>query len=96
MGFLFGGWGFLFAGVFLFVFCWGYFAEAGLKISRQWSTKCRGCVKLYEIQCLTHLEDGIVVEISGTSGSFGIVIQESEVITELKLWEKGLKLWLFN
>lgn len=78
------------------LFCWGFFAEARLKISRQRSTKCRGCLKLHEIQCLAHLEDGIVVEVNGISGSLGIVIQESEVRNELKLWEKGLKLWLFN
>lgn len=39
---------------------------------------------------------GTVVEVNGFSGSLGIVIQESEVISELKFWEKGLKLWLFN
>lgn len=34
--------------------------------------------------------------VNGTYGSLGIVLQESEVISALKFWEKGLKLCLFT
>lgn len=39
---------------------------------------------------------GTIVEINGISGGLRIVLQESEVLSELKLCEKGLKLGLFN
>jgi len=45
---------------------------------------------------LAYLGHGTVAEINGIYGSLGIILQESEVISELKLWEKGLKLWLFT
>lgn len=57
---------------------------------------CRGCLELYEIECLAYLGRGTVVETNGIYGSLGIVLQESEVISVLKLWEEGLKLWLFT
>lgn len=39
---------------------------------------------------------GTVVEINGTYGSLRMVLQFSEVLSELKLWEKELKLGIFN
>lgn len=39
---------------------------------------------------------GTVVEINGICRSLRIVLQDSEVLSELKLCEKGLKLGLFN
>lgn len=41
-------------------------------------------------------EHGTVVEINGIYGSLRIVLQDSEVLSELKLHEKELKLGLFN